>query len=275
MPAINLARLKTQTARLSDHFGQPEIFLHDLQEVLDFYTNRTMRTSQVVRRLSLPTYHTPVPVMRQIERELLPLAEAQPTESVNLVYALWDAGSLETRLLAGRLLGMIPTTQAVPAFSHLPEWLVKSTDIQVRQALLVDAFARVRRDNPDVFFLLLEDWLKSERADLQMWGLQALIPLLQEPGFENLPAVFRILRPAVRNASPTTQLDLQACLTALEQVSLTETLIFLREILNADPTPNFLRILQRILPAFSPKMQTGLRESLHARGSQEEEKLTI
>ena len=267
MPAIDLARLKTQTARLSDHFGQPDVFLHDLQEVLDFYTNRTMRASQVVRRLSLSTYHTPAPVMRQIERELIPLAEAQPAEGVNLVYTLWKTAFLETRLLAARLLGMIPPIEAMRAFTRLPDWLAESTDKEVRQALLVDAFARLRRDNPEVFFFLLEDWLKSPRAALQVWGLQALIPLLTDPGFENLPAAFRILRPAVRHAGPTTQLDLQACLVALEQVSLTETLFFLREMLNTDPTPNYLRTLQRILPAFSPKMQTALRESLRERGS--------
>jgi hypothetical protein len=267
MPAIDLARLKTQTARLSEHFAQPEVFLHDLQEVLEAYTNRTKRVSQVVSRLSLPTYHTPAPVMRQIERELIPLAEAQPLEGVKLVHTLWENGSLETRLLAARLLGMIPPLQAIPAFGHLPEWLGKSTDKEVRRALLVDTFARVRSENPDVFFRLLEEWLKSPRADMQMWGLQALIPLLQDPDFENLPSVFRILRPAARNASPTTQLDLQTCLTALEKVSLTETLLFLREMLEAAPRTDFQRILQRMLPAFSPRMQAGLRESLRARGS--------
>jgi len=268
MPAIQLARLKTQTACLSEHFAQPEIFLHDLQEVLETYTNRSRRVSQVVSRLSLPTFHTPAPVMRQIERELIPLAEAQPVEGVQLVYALWGSGSLEARLLAARLLGMLPPIQAIPAFARLSDWLAKSTDIEVRRALLVDAFARVRAENPDVFFRLLEEWLKSPRTGMQTWGLQALIPLLHDPDFENLPAVFRILRPALQNASPTTQMDLQTCLTALEQVSLAETLIFLRELLSTTREPDYQRILQRMLPAFSPRLQAGLRESLRARASQ-------
>ncbi len=81
MPAIDLARLKTQAARLAEKFAEPEAFLRDLNELLDFYTNRTIRTTQVVQRLSAPTYHTPRPVLRQIESELAPLAENQPSQS--------------------------------------------------------------------------------------------------------------------------------------------------------------------------------------------------
>jgi hypothetical protein len=97
--------------------------------------------------------------------------------------------------------------------------------------------------------------------------LQALIPLLQDPRFENLPAVFRIVRPAIQAAGPTTQLDLQACLAAMERVSSTETIAFLREILRADPKPMLLRILRRILPGLSQEMQDALRETLRELGN--------
>ncbi len=79
-----------------------------LNELLDFYTNRTIRTTQVVQRLSAPTYHTPRPVLRQIESELAMLAENDPGEAVDLVKVLWKANSLESRLLAAYLLGSIP-----------------------------------------------------------------------------------------------------------------------------------------------------------------------
>jgi hypothetical protein len=235
-----------------------------LNELLEFYTNRTMRASQVVRRLSLPTYHTPVPVLRQVERELAPLADARPLEAVTLVRVLWESGSLETRLLAARLLGMIPPVQAILALTRLPEWLTQSTDKVIRQALLTDAFARLRRENPIAFFLLLEDWLKSPRSSWQVWGLQALIPLLDDPDFENLPAVFRILRPAIESAGPSMQIDLQACLTALARVSMTETVLFLRAVLQAKPNAVMLRTLRRILPSLPPELQTGLREAFRS-----------
>jgi hypothetical protein len=258
MPAINLARLKTQAIRLSEKFNEPEVFMHDLNDMLDFYTNRTVRSTQTARRFSLPTYRTPPPVLRQIQAELDPLAESNPIEAITLTKTLWKAGTLESRLLAASLLGSIPLVQATPTLNQLSDWLVQSTDKQVLAALLSDAFVRLRRENPQAFFLLLEEWLKSSRNSLQIWGLRALIPLLTDPQFENLPAVFRILKPAVKSAGPATQLELQACLATLERVSPTETLAFLREITDDNPSPLMLRTLRRILAGLSPELQAGL-----------------
>lgn len=266
MPAIDLARLKTQVARLADNFSNHMVFLRELHDILDLYTNRTMRTSQVVRRMSLPTYHTPAPVLRQIERELAPLAERLPVKGAILANELWKDGSLESRLLAASLTGMLPPTDAMPILGRLPDWLTQSTDKEVRQALLTDAFTRIRRETPQAFFLLLEEWLKSPRATWQVWGMQAIVPLLEDPDFQNLPAVFRILRPAVLAAGPMTQMDLQACLAALERVSLTETTVFLRGILTSSPSAMLLRTVRRILPAFSPELQSILRDILRDQG---------
>jgi hypothetical protein len=268
MPAINLARLKTQAARLSEKFSEPEAFIHDLNELLDFYTNRTIRVTQIAQRLSLPTYRTPAPVLRQIQAELVPLADSRPIEAIALTEALWNAGSFEARLLAASLLGSIPLAQAFPTLSRLPDWLAQSTDKEIRTALLTDAFARLRHENPEALFILLENWLKSPRYSLQVWGLRALISLLTDPHFENLPAVFRILKPAIRSAGPVTQLELQACLATLGQVSLTETMAFLREIIGDNPAPLMLRTFRRILAGLSPELQSGLLEMLREHDSQ-------
>ena len=268
MPAIYLSRLKKQATRLSEKFNEPEAFVRELNELLDFYTNRTIRSTQIVQRLSLPSYRTPAPVLRQIQAELLPLAGTRYIEAIALTNALWRAGSLETRLLAAYLLGSIPPAQAITALTRLPDWLAQSTDKEIRTALLTDAFARVRRENPEALFILLEDWLKSPRNSLQVWGLRALIPILTDPKFENLPAVFRIIKPAVRSAGPVTQLELQACLASLEQVSRTETQAFLREIIGDNPTPLMLRTFHRIKVGLSPELQAGLREILREYGNQ-------
>jgi len=267
MSAINLAHLKTQAARLSEKFRQPAAFVHDLNELLDFFSNRTIRTTQIVQRLSVPTYRTPRPVQRRIEQELAPLAEAHPSDAVALIRALWEAGSLESRLLAAYLLGCIPSAEAIPALMRLPDWLIQSHDKEIRAALLTDALARVRWENPEAFFILLESWLGSPRTSSQVWGLQALIPLLQSPRFENLPAVFRILRPAVEAAGPSTQVDLLVCLAALEKISLIETLAFLRSVLEGQPSPTLLRTVRRMLPALSPQLQTALLDILHQKSS--------
>ena len=259
MPAIDLARLKTQAARLSDKFGDPEAFVQNLNEVLDYYTNRTIRPTQTAQRLSLPTYHTPAPVLRQIQSELNPLVEAHPTEAIDLVNALWKEKYLEARVLAAWLLGSISPSEAISSLAHLPAWLSQSTDKKVRETLLTDSLTRLRHENPEALFAILEEWLKSPRGSYQVWGLQALVPIVSDPHFENLPLVFRILRPAVQSAGPLTQLELKALLAALEHVSLTETVAFLRDIINSNPSPIMIRTLQRIIPGLSPEIQSALK----------------
>jgi len=268
MPAIELARLKIQAAHLAETFGEPDVFVQALDELLNFYTNRTIRSTQVAQRISVPTYRTPRPVIRQIESELAVLAEKQPDKAITLSDALWKADSLEARLLAAFLLGNIPSDQAIHALTRLPVWLNQAKDKEIRSALLSEALARLRREQPEAFFSILEGWLQSPQATMQVWGLQALIPLLEEPQFENLPAVFRIMRPAIVAVGPATQLDFQACLHALERLSLTETTAFLREIILTNPEPGMLRIFRRILPGLSPELQEALRETLRAQNSQ-------
>jgi hypothetical protein len=264
MPAIDLARLKKQAALLADNFSNHMAFLRELHEMLELYTNRTMRASQVAKRLSLRTYHTPAPVLRQIERELAPLADRLPVKGVVLATELWKDGSLESRLLSARLTGMLPPPEAMPILGRLPDWLAQTTDKEIRQALLTDTFIRIRKENPEAFFLLLEEWLKSPRSAWQIWGMQALIPLLNDPEFQNLPAVYRILRPAIRAAGPITQMELQTCLVALVRLSLKETTIYLRDILSSDPPSMLLRTFRRMFPAFPPELQTAVRDMLRS-----------
>ena len=80
MPAIDLARLKKQTAQLANLFDQPSDFLRELKEILDFYVNRTLRSQGVAPSSVLPTYRTPSVVLRQIETELRPVVGSNPIQ---------------------------------------------------------------------------------------------------------------------------------------------------------------------------------------------------
>lgn len=271
MPAIDLARLKTQSAKLVDKFHNHYEFIEELINILQYYTNRTMRNSHIVKRLSIPTHHTPTPVLKQIERDLVPLADRFPSKALTLATELWKIGSLETRLLSANLIGMIAPIDAIPLLARLPDWLAQTTDKLVFQTLLVGSFSRIRRENPDAFFLILEEWLKSTRPNMQRWGMQALIPLISDSGFQNLPAVFRILQPAILSANLSTQSELQTCLKAIEQVSPKETILYLRELIFSNPSIKIIKIFNRMLPAFPPTFRTELGDILNQCRAHEDE----
>src|SRR5512139_773848 len=207
MPAIDLARLKKQTVQLADIFGQPADFLRAHHEVLEFYVNRSLRSQSVAPSSVLPTYRTPVVVLRQIEKELGTVAEKQPLLALELADALWDEGWLETKLLAAFLLGRIPP-QEERLLARLTAWTQAVRDPEVRAALLTTSLTRLRRETPDLFLILVKEWLHPARQRMWSNGIQALVPLIASPEFDNLPPIFEILGPILKASPAALQFDL-------------------------------------------------------------------
>lgn len=260
MPAIELARLKKQTAHLADHFDSPDDFIHALHDILEFYVNRSLREVDTAAPASvLNTYRTPPAVLRHIEIELSPMALADPEQALELADRLWDEGWLETRVLAASLLGRLPPREE-RLLARLTAWTTQVRDPSVRAALLSTSLVRLRKETPDQFLLLAGEWLNPERPRLWSNGIQALLPLIKEPGYHNLPPVFEILRHVVEAAPGVLQRDLIDLLHALHSASPTETTYFLREILTNTPTNMTATTLRRISPSLPPKLAESIRD---------------
>lgn len=260
MPAIDLARLRKQANRLADFFFLPDDFVRHLREILEFYVNYTMRRKEPVAPGStLPTYRTPIVVMRHLENELSLLAYENPQAALELADRLWDEGYLETRMLAAFLLGRIPP-QEERLLARLTAWTQQMRDPDVRAALLTTSLTRMRNETPDEFLMLIGEWLHPARQRLWSNGIQALLPLITDPKFENLPPIFEITRPIIEAAPGNIQNDLGDLINAYYRASKTETVFYLREILENTPNPLTIVTLRRILPALPEDLQSKLRE---------------
>ena len=261
MPAIDLARLKKQTAQLADLFDQPTSFLREHREILDHYVNRTLRSQSVAPSSVLPTYRTPTVVMRQIENELGPLAERQPIQALELADVLWDEGWLETRLLAAFLLGRIPP-QEERLLARLTAWTQAVRDPSVRAALLTTSLTRLRKETPDLFLILVKEWLYPSRKKMWSNGIQALVPLISAFDFDNLPPIFEIVNPILKASPAELQFDIQELLVALYKKSPDETLYFLQQVLKSTKSELPAISLRRMLPDMPLDFQASLRELL-------------
>jgi hypothetical protein len=261
MPAIDLARLKKQTAYLADVFAEPQMFLRELREVLEFYINRSLRSQGVAPSSVLPTYRTPVVVLRQIEKELGPVAEKQPLQALELADALWDEGWLETRLLAAFLLGRIPP-QEERLLARLTAWTQAVRDPEVRAALLTTSLTRLRRDTPDLFLILVKEWLHPARQRMWSNGIQALVPLISSPDFDNLPPIFEVVEPIIKAAPAALQYDLQELIVTLYEASPDETTYFLQQILKGTRSPLPSVALRRMAADLPQELQSSVREML-------------
>lgn len=261
MPAIDLARLKKQTAQLGDLFDQPSAFLRQVREILEFYVNRTLRSQGVAPSSVLPTHRTPAVVLRQIETELGPVAERKPIQALELADALWDEGSLETKMLAAFLLGRIPP-QEERLLARLTAWTQAVRDPNVRAALLTTSLTRLRKETPDLFLVLVKEWLHPARQRMWSNGIQALVPLISSPDFDNLPPIFEIVEPIIKASPATLQYDLQELIIALFEASPDETAYFIQQLLKGTKNPLLAVALRRMSPELPQELQASLREML-------------
>jgi hypothetical protein len=264
MPAIDLARLKKQTAQLTDLFNRPEEFVRAVHGMLEFYVNRSLRAVDSVAPASvLETYRTPSVILRSIETELAPLAVENPDQALDLADHLWDEGWLEMRLLAASLLGRLPPREE-RLLPRLTAWTMQVRDASVRSALLTTSLVRMRQETPDHFLVLVGEWLNPERQRMWSNGIQALLPLIQDPSYHNLPPVFDLLTHVVEAAPGTLQSDLVDLFQSLMRASPTETIYFLRQVITNSPTPMTATTFRRISPSLPPKLAEAVRDLVKA-----------
>jgi hypothetical protein len=269
MPAIDLARLRKQANRLADFFFIPDEFIKHLREILEFYVNYTLRSKEIFRPPSnLKTYRTPSVVLRHIENELRLLAENNPTYALELADELWVEGALETRLLAAYLLGRIPPQEGL-LLVRISAWTQQVRDPQLRTALLSTSMARMRKETPDQFFILIREWFHPARTHAWSNGVQALIPMITDKNFQNLPPIFDMLEPVIQAASSSLQLDLEELILSLYKYAPNETVFFLTHTLENPQNPMTVVTFRRMLSSFPPELQSKLRPYLRLGFSQQ------
>ena len=270
MPAIDLARLRKQANRLADFFFLPEEFLKHLREMLDFYVNYTLRTKEnVAPGSNLKTYRTPVAVLTQIENEVRAVAEANPDYALELADLLWDEGALETRLLAAYLLGRIPP-QEERLLPRLTAWTQQIRDPDVRSALLSTSLTRMRKETPNQFLNLVREYLHPARMRTWSNGLQALLPMIADSTYENLPTILDIVEPIIEEAPTTLQNELIDLIVALYRTSASETTFMLKHILTNTENTMTVLTMRRIVTSFPPLLQKELRDILRPQPAEPE-----
>ena len=260
MPSIDLARLRKQANRLADFFFLPDEFMKHLREILDSYVNYTLRKKEnVAPGSNLKTYRTPPAVLTHIENELRELAAENPHFALELADVLWDEGALETRLLAACLLGCIPP-QEERLLPRLTAWTQQVRDPSVRSALLSTSLTRMRKEAPHQFLDLIREYLHPARARSWSNGIQALLPMITDTNYANLPPILDIVEPLIEEAPSALQDDLADLIVALYRASPNETTFMLKHILTKSQNPMTVMTMRRISPTFPSDLQNDLRE---------------
>jgi len=263
MPAVQLARLRAQVEELSSRFSQPAVYLRALRDLLELYADRTYQPGQgVPSQVLTPSYHVPMLVMRQLESSLESHARENPIVALPLADLLWQEEYLEPRLLAASALGQAPLTPPEQILDRLVAWAQTGDERLVRAGLFSHGTDRLRREFPDLWLQRIQVWFSDPNLTAQMMALEALLPLVRDPNYQDLPPIFPLVQPLLRAAPAPLQAPLQDLLEALARRSSVETTYILRQILTMQRPPALTRLVRRCLPAFDPADQAVLKTLL-------------
>ena len=251
MPAIQLNRVRQQINEITWLFTQPEAFRRGLHDLLETYADQVYRPGQnTPARTQIPAYRVPQLLIQQLELALHPLCQQNAKAALILADALWKDTHKEPRLVAAYLLGQLPTSMTGDVITRLEQWCTPAQSIPLLNAALLKSTYRLRNEAPHVLYDLAASWLSSPSGGSQMLGLKLLLPLIQDPAFENLPEIYSRLKSPLITLPARYQAEAVEVIQTLARRSPMETAYFLRQVLSQETTKDLLRLVRKTLPAF-------------------------
>jgi len=262
MPAILLSQLKTKIASLGENFDQPVEFLRQLRDLLESHANLAYRPGQTVQlSKKLRVLHIPPLVLDQIENDLRPFCRKNPEAVLKLVDKMWESTSLEEHILSAGFIGYVPLDFSQEVVRRIKLWSQPGCDETVLVAILRNSCQELRRENPDLWVEIIQEWLGSSTPLYQKLGLKALLPLVNDEEYKNLPLLFRLIDPLIRSSAPNLQNELLQVLVALSRRAPDEIGYFLQRIILTEPefSPIVARLMRRVILILPVEAQAKLR----------------
>jgi len=263
MIAVNQARLRHQITELMSFFHSPIKFRQQLINLFSLYANNALRLGELTQaRPNTPLYNLPRPVIRQLKQDLKPLIYKEPQAALMLADELWEDNTLEVQQTAIFILSAAPLNTPEPILSRLEKWLTPTLARSNATYLLTDGTLNLQNKFPDAWESFIMAYLAQEDPKLIALGIQGLTAALQNPRFKNLPAIYRLISPIIRDPHTDLLQELELLMEALVNRSPTETALFLKQALTVSKTPNTARIIKQSLPLFSENIQQDLQSAL-------------
>jgi len=264
MPAVSLTHLKKQIELLRWKYTQPKEYVIQLRNLLDTYSDHTYRAAASAPESSrqIEAYHVPPVVVRQIELSLYALVNENPTPAFNLANVLWKEDKEEPRLLATYLLGLLPPSEFERTLQTIEEWAFSEKDRELLEALFERGTVNLRRHAIQRWLAKIQDWASGNSIPSKKLSLMALLPLLSDREFENLPQVFDLCTPLFQSSPKALNHELSQVLITLAERTPAEVVYYIRQLVGSAASEDLRRLIRRCLPAFPAEVRERIRPVL-------------
>lgn len=264
MTAVNPTRLRHQIQELMSYYDSPVRFHQELRGLFSLYANYALRfgDSATLRPL-IAMYHLPHPVFRQLNLDLKPLIEEDPESALALADELWQDTYYEIKRTAIFLIGSLRVDDPQPILQRVKQWLTPDLDQVLKSDLLSIGTRAVQDAFPKAWEAFVLSLLSQTEPKQISLGIQALAAGSHRQNFTNLPAVFRLASPFIRDPHNAYTRDLERLIETLAERSPNETAYFLRQTLSISTSPATPRLIKNCLSSFPEDIQADLKTALN------------
>jgi len=265
MPAVQLSQLKRQIDKLIWHYTRPQEFTRELHDLLGFYSNRGIyRPGKMVHPLrQINTYYTSPIILREIQKELKRQVTENPGAALVLADALWAESYTEFCFLSAFLLGLIPVSNPAPVLQRIALWVQTAEQVFSLSDLFDLGTVRIRREAAPVYLEMISDWVSSSSIPLNKIGLEALLSLVKDDRFPDLPRIFSMASSTIKQVPHPLQGDLRQLIVALINRSPEETAYYLRQTVLVSTNPDTKRLFRKVLDELPVHLRGKLRDLIN------------
>lgn len=260
MPAVSIAQLQNHLELLRSAFNSPQVFVSELKDVLELYSDRTFRRGEKSEQdVRIPRYYIPILLQKQLELEFQRLADFRPKNAIDNANLLWKEKHYEPKLLAACILGALPVQVHRETLTILNQWLNSRLEIDFLAEIIERTSRDLRIHNSKVWFQQIQDWLKQNSIHLKARAILALRITAEDEHFTDLPMLLNQAE-TLFNDPPTILVpDLLDLYQLLIRRFPDEMLVYTRELMEDLKDANKVRFLRKAIVFFDEPTVINLR----------------
>jgi hypothetical protein len=263
MPAIEISRLRTKVTLLTGLIDDPPQLMRELLEFYASYSDLTFQSGLFsVKGGNLFAFRTPPLINREIENAFSKFALTSPDRIIELIDLLSQCAELEPRQLAAALLGVLPSEYFDQVISRLTSWTSAITDPQDLTWLFSRATVNLRREKPEKWLSMLQQWLEAPDDQSRSIAVYGLSSMITDTSLTSLPLIYKHLQPLMLEEDAKVSHYLETIIERLIEKSETETLYFLKQTIRQSKNQSLIRMVRRSLGLFSQEGQESLKAFL-------------